>query len=115
MIWIASSNIGNLSLTEGKGIPYAIDSSLCQAAPIPKNNLPLLRISNVAPIFAKTEGCLYTTPVMRVPSFILEVIPAERTVLSSFRALVLLVFLEMESDGNDPSPRMNQNLIFLHL
>jgi AsnC-type helix-turn-helix domain len=28
------------------------------------------------PIFAKTDGCLYILPVMSVPSFILEVIPA---------------------------------------
>ena len=76
MIWMASSNLKNRSLTEGKGIPYADDSSSFQAAPIPMKSLPLLSTSSVAPIFAKIDGCLYIMPVMRVPNFILVVIPA---------------------------------------
>ncbi len=48
---------------------------------MPMNNLPLLSTSNVAPIFAKTDGCLYTMPVIRVPSFILEVTPARADIV----------------------------------
>jgi len=59
MIWIASSNLTNLSLIEGKGIPYAYDSSSFQAALIPMKSLPLLRTSRVAPIFAQIDGCRY--------------------------------------------------------
>src|SRR5215467_9401174 len=76
MIWIASSNLTNLSLIEGKGIPYANDSSSFQAAPIPMKSLPLLRTSRVAPIFAKIDGYRYIMPVIIVPNFILEVTPA---------------------------------------
>src|SRR5215471_15775404 len=96
MIWIASSNLTNLSLIEGKGIPYANDSSSFQAAPIPMKSLPLVRTSRVAPIFAKIDGYRYIMPVIIVPNFILEVIPARTDMvvqLSFVQHEVILIHL----------------------